>query len=97
MKFNEQYCSFTHGGGESRHFDLEVFVNCLQQDISTWRSFVNFDKDLRVETSPMCKAAVLLIIFHVYTYSCLDAWSNLRAYTVILVSPDPTSLLPKAC
>ena len=31
MRFNKQYCSFTHGGGESRTFDPEVFVNCLQK------------------------------------------------------------------
>ena len=35
MKRNEQYCSFTHGEVRAGRFDPEVFVNCLQNSISS--------------------------------------------------------------
>ena len=51
MRFNEQYCSITHGGGES-----------LQQLTKTSES------KHPALTSPVCKAAVLLVKSHVNMY-----------------------------
>ena len=76
MRFNKQYCSFTHGGGESRTFRPGGLCQLLTET-KTSRS------KCPALTSPVCKAAVLLVKSHVNSRNAAMSLYQIRVYVAV--------------
>ena len=92
MRFNEQYCSFTHGGGESRTFrprglcQLLTFCKQLTKTSGSKRPALAVLLSPSCShrpalTSPVCKAEVLLVKSHVDKYHCFYDSTLVHTYT----------------